>query len=825
MNKILLTLLASALTLTMSAQVPTRAYINNKYKGKLGLQHVRNLSDNQIQEITKHAHALPLPTKAETAKMLKEALASRPSKSKALKANANIVENYSAANYTAADTLLFESWESWIVDINEGITQGDFNWRPATWIHKSNFDADTYISEARFECPTWMCYQTDGYYVPYATDGDAVMLCMAGNEVKGSDGQTIIAPAPEQDEWLASPVVSNIQATNFLSFDLAFTPLYTHLFTAEGNKIDLTRIAYDLEVLVTTNTRATAITESNYECIFKLSDIVDEMLKTVDVNDEKDQTTLNTLRWQHFKVSLEKYAGKNIRVAFRYKGKQAGNIMLDAVRVSDMLPVAMFDKPEGSFYFGFSTDARLSMTKDVLMPAYTETTWKNYSNDDVDSFDWTYNVNGENGQSSEKDLIMSAVKPSTIYWPTLVTTSGIRGDKYCGGTDMNGDNKIDPTEAGTAKVGGDGVLTYNTETGPLRVDFGLGNYDPTKQFWLGELTTDGKVFAFGSGSQSFWANMTDYAYNAVAGIANFFDKPAAPYVFNRVTLPLGAWANWGADIVCTVYKANELPGGGLVITDQVLGQAITQQADNIQSSEGYILSFNFPNVMIVDTPICISITGLDNDMLMEFAPLTQALNHDSKMGYAFVILKNQSNGNQWWCEIAGALKALEGPGNMEVSHAIGMNAIFPYLHSNDGDVFNASVDGDKKSFDIDSYWYPEKENEQALDGWTIECSDSWVKATSTIDKEAQKAGVDITAEALPAGMAGRSATVTIKALGCEETITVVQGDASAINGVTGGAISRTNGAYTISGQRVNSKNATNGLFIIKKGNKYVKVLK
>lgn len=821
MNKILTTLLASAMSLTMSAQAPSHAYLNNIYKGKLGLHHARNLSDAQIQEITKHAHALPLPTKAETAKMLKEAMASRPSKAKAQKTNANIVERYSAANYTAADTLMSESWESWIIDVNEGTTQG-FNWRPATWLHKSNLDADTYISEARYECPTWMCYQTDGYYVPYATDGDAVLLCMAGDEVKGSDGETVIAPAPEQDEWIASPVVSSIQATNFLSFDLAYTPLYTHLFAAEGDKIDLSRIAYDIEVLVTTSTRATTINESNYKCIFKLSDIVDEMMNGIDVTDESALTTLRTLRWQHFKVSLADYAGQNIKIAFRYKGKQAGNVMLDAVRVSDMLPVAMFDKPEGSFYFGFSTEAHLSYSKNVLMPAYKETKWTNYSNDDVDSFTWNYTINGQSGTSSEKDLILPGVKPSSIDWPTLQANAGIRGDQYNGGLNLKVNGQIIPSKNGVAKVGGDGNLTY--KDGSV-VDFGVGNFDPTKLHWLGDVSNGNGVFAFGSGSQSFWADMTNYAYNAVHGIANFFDKPAATYVFNRVTLPLGYWESWGATLVCTVYKAEEIEGGGLAITDEVLGQTTADQATPIPTSQGFVLSFNFPNVMTVDTPIAISITGIDNDNLFKFAPITQALNHDSNMGYAFVILKNQGNGNQWWCELAGALRALEGPGNMQVSHAMGLNAIFPYLHSNDGDVFNVSVDGEKKSFDIDSYWYPEKKDAQSLDGWTIECSDSWVKATSTIDLDAQKAGVDITAEALPAGMAGRTATVTIKALGCEETITVVQGDATAINGINSNVLSRSNGAYTISGQRINSADAKNGLFIVKKGNKFVKVLK
>lgn len=823
MNKILTTIIASAMSLSMSAQgVPSHAYLNNMYKGKFGLHQVRNLSDAQIDEINKHAHNHALPTKAETAKMFQQALASRPSKAKAQKANPNIVERYSAANYSAADTLMFDSWESWILDVNEGTTQGDFNWRPSTWLHKSNLNADTYISEERGDCPTWMCFWPDGYYVPYATDGHAVMLCMAGNEVKGSDGETVVAPAPEQDEWIASPVVSNVQATNFLSFDLAYTPIFSHLFADEDNKLDLTRLAYDVEVFVTTSTRGTTINESNYTCIFKLSDIVDEMLKDIDINDETALTTLRALRWQHFKVSLADYAGQNIRVAFRYKGKMAGNIMLDAVRVSDMLPVAMFEKPEGSFYFGFSTDARLNFNKFALMPAYTDMKWKNYSNDDVDAFAWRYNVNGESGTSSDRDLIMSAVGPGQITWPTLQANAGLRADEYKGGTDVDVNGTIMHSDAGLAQVGGGGIIDYGDGQS---FDFGVGTFDATKLYWHGELQPGSNMYIFGTGSSSFWAAMTNYEYNSVAGIANVFEKPAAPYVFNRVTLPLGAWSNWGADIVCTVYEAKELPGGGLEITDNVLGQVTANNATTIPGGGIFMLAFNFPNVMTIDTPICISITGLDNANLFDFTPLTQALNHDNNMGYSFVILKNQGTGREWWCEIAGMLAAFEGAGNMQVSHAIGMNAIFPYLHSNDGDVFNASADGETKSFDINSYWYPEKKDAQSLDGWTVECSDSWVKATKTIDNVAKKGGIDITTEALPAGMTGRTATVTIKALGCEETITVVQGEASGINGINSDVLQRANGAYTISGQRINSANAKNGLFIVKKGNKFVKVLK
>lgn len=819
MKRFLVGLLTTTMAIGASAQAqPMQASLTqNMYKGKLGLSHVRNLSDAQLQAIGNRNGALALPTKAEAAKMIQNAR-----KAKTKKGMARIIANgpeaiIATGKYKESDFLLKESFESW-----DGRT---FNWRPAGWTHFSNFDPETYISEAEGECPTWMAYETDGYYAPYATDGNFVLLCMNSSEKKGADGTTILAPAPQQDEWMVSSTVNNVQASNYLSFDLAFTPLYSHLFAddPENPEVDLDRLAYDVEVLVTTSTRSATNDEKQYTRIFKLSDITTPMIDREDLTEEI-VAQLMGMRWQHFKLSLKEYAGKNIRIAFRYKGTKAGAVLLDAIRVSDMLPVALFDRPNGSFYWGFSTDARLNFSKNVLMPAYIETVWKNYSNVDCETMAWRYNVNEASGTSSDYNLTMPAANPGFTTWPTLQANAGMRADEYNGGQDITVQGQNIHSDNGTAKIGGDCVMTYDLNGTATKVDFGVGNFDATKLYWLGEISETGGAYAFGSGSGAFWASMTNNQYSDVRGIANVFEAPAAPYVFNRVTLPMGAFFNLGATIVCTVYEAKELENGGIEVTDNVLGEATT--VDGIQISGGFMLSFDFANIMTITTPICIKISGFDNSNLLECAPLTQAKNHDNNNGYAFVILKNMSSGGEWWAEIAGALSAVEGSGNMEVSHCIGMNAIFPYLHSNDGDIFDASKTGETKSFDIDSYWYPEKlDAGDQLNGWTVTCSDSWVKAKVTLDKTAQKAGIDITADAIPSGIAGRKATVTIKALGCEETITVTQGEVSGIEGVTVNGFTTAAGTYNISGQRISNNKAKNGIFIENRGGKFVKVLK
>lgn len=813
MRKVLLSLAAIATALSISAQTtPMQSNLaKGLYHGKLGLQHIKRISDAQLTEANKHYGAKPTPSKAEIAAMIKKTISNNASHQSS---EQQIAERISAAHYTASDTLMWESWESW-----DGNT---FGWVPSSWRRFSNLDESVYINEGTGSCPTWMAFEADGYYVPYATNGRTALLCLYGEEILAADGQTVIAPIPDQDEWIVSPTVSSVKGTNYLSFDVAFTPIYTYLQgTSEEPSFDYEHINYDLEVLVTTDTRSASNNESKYTCLFRLSDVVSDLFSKINPDDEQTITSLLMMRWQHIKLPLTEYDGRNVRVAFRYKGKQGGAIMLDAIRISDLLPVAMFDRPEGSFYMGFSDDARLNYQKSIVMPAYTPTVWTNYSNDDAESFVWRYNAGGESATSTDRDLLLPSLVPGQVNWPTLQSNAGLRADEFNGGCDVVVQGQTVHSNNGTAKVGGDARIYYE---GGVNINFALGNFDPTKLFWLGEISNSGGAYAFGTGSDAFWANMTDAKYNKVSGIANVFDAPASTYVFNNVSIPLGNYFNLGANLYCTVYEARDLGNGGMEVTDNVLGQAMA--SESVPVSGGHMLTFNFPNVMIVDTPIAISITGIDNSSVIDFAPLSQALNHDSDNGYAFVLLKNQSTSDVWWCEIAGALSSVEGTGNMEISHCMGMNAVFPYLHSNSGDVFEANTSGETKSFDMDSYWYPvQKDAADQLNGWKIECSEPWVRASYSIDEEAQKAALVITADAMGGGTMGRSATITVKATGCQEVITVTQGNPDAINSPVMNINSSESGTFNLAGMRINSSNAKGGLFIEKKNGKYIKVIK
>lgn len=795
-SAVLLSLAASAQSLNTSLQV-INSLKANRYNKQVSRFDILNQSDKQIQEIGEKTSACGLPSKASAQKMLKEAMKKNP----VLRRQAP-AKTQNKAKYTANDTIFFDSFEGWKGDVMPWLPSN-----PNTWSTKSNIEDMTAYTRNDL-CPTWTVFEGDGYYIPYATHGYQFLVCMFADDVYSADGKTLIAPAPMQDEWIVSPTINAVSATNYLSFDINYSPWSTHFFLENNDSVfDRTRVAYDVEVLITTNTRTASYDPEKYTCVYKLSTEVDKEIANVNLDDKNAVAKLLYMNWRHVQIPLKDYDGSNIRVAIRYTGTKGGSVLIDDFRVSDLLPVALYDRPEGSFYLGYSNESAVLYAKYALMPAYCKSVWTNYSNDDAETFEWRYNVNGISGTSTERDLVMPAAKPGPfVNWPTLQADAGRRSDVYQGGT-----------YAGI-KAGGNGSLYLDESVGT--VNFNLGNWDPTKFNWYGPV---GEGSVFGTGGGAFWAQMSNGAYNNVTGIANVFDAPTAPYVFNTVCQGFDDYFNLGATLACTVYKATDLGGGNLQIEDEVIAQTTVCQ-DNAARDGGHMLVFTFKEPLVIDCPIAISIEGLDETNVITAKPLAQALNHDNEKGYGFVLLRT-AKGGITWIEIAGAMKQNEGAGNMAMSFCMGMNVTFPYVKSNDGDVFEVSKDGGNKSFDIETYFNPNGAGSDAVDPkWKVTCSDSWFKAETIVNEAAQTVSLKITADALPSNVEGRTGTVKITALGCEETITVLQGNAAtAIESVNG--FNNNEGTYTLSGLRINSADAKHGVFVEKKNGKFIKVIK
>ena len=794
-RKILMSLSVSVLSLVAMAQTQTtletcpRGAVSlgvSQYNRPLGLNNFKNLPDQMLQQVGACVSAKGVPTKAQAQRLLKSSLPAKAvRKSQAKNAPAT------RANYVASDTLFWESFEGW--------DKETMPWLPTVnkWSTQSNIsDLTPYLTNS--SCPTWTCYEGDGYYVPYAQDGSQMLVCMYGGEAYAADGTTVVAPAPKQDEWLVSPAVNGIDAEHYLSFDICYSPWQSHYFI-EGNDtmFDRNRTSYNVEVLVTTNTRSVSFDADSYTKVYDLTTEVDKQIDATDMNDNEAVARLLYMEWRHVQIPLSEFAGKNVRIALRYTGSKGGSILIDAIRVSELLPVAKYDLPEGAFSWGFSENAMLFSTiKMGLVPAYVPTLWKNYSNADAKSYVWNYvDADGKESSSTDCDLLMPGQPSSNLLDLPVLTSTGDKRSDQCG--------------SGMFKVGGNAVYAQEG----LVENFYVGNYDPTKQYWTGEISTVGtqKAYAFGSGSGSFYGSLSNYRYNAVDGIGNFYEAPAAPYVFNTVMLPLGEFFHVGATLACTIYKVEN----GNQVTDEVIAQATVE--DGIQIAGGWFLVFNFKENIVVDDAIFVLIDGFSQANVIDIAPLSQALNHDSDKSYAFVKL-NTSTGGFAIVDVSNLLAGLEGSSNMCVSHCIGMNAVFPYLHSLDGNVFVASDKGETKLFEIDSYWNPAD--------LTVTTDAQWVKAEPVVDELNQTFSIKITVDALPTDAKEGVAEVKISGTACEEVITVLQGEAvTAIGGVQAGGKSTLNGTFSLSGQRLDGTSQTPGLYLMKKNGKYVKVLK
>lgn len=715
---------------------------------RVGLSHKLNLSKSDIKSIGEACTPYGYPSMDKVAAALN---GRNISSAKSRIATAGNIAPATRTSYTEADTILWESFEEW---------DESFNWMPSDWTEFSASENTTSASTGYNT--TWQVFQTDGYYAPYATDGQYVAMVQYGYDMYDEDS-TLIQTAPEQDEWIVSPAITDIQESNFLIFDLAYAPISLHLFYENNEEaIDFERTSFDIEVLVTTSARRPSNDESTYTSVFKLSEIVKQQIDEA-IKDSTKMAALMNFKWNHFALPLKDFTGENIRVAFRYKGKEGGTTLLDAVRVSDKLPIANYATPAGSFFYGFSTNGLLiTEAKYSLLPADRKSVWKNMSNNDSETFEWTYALPEDletlNGKSTERDLVIPANRASGFYKMPELTASTLKRsdtDNIEGMYKFGGNSAFDDGNGGTVLLG-------------------MTNWDPTKSYWWGQIT-DGK-YLFGTGAEVFFGQ-TEGLTGKVTGVANYYDKPTSPYVLTSVWLPLYKCQSLSKNLRfnCTIYRVETEEDGTTIITDEVIANTYTTAGNVSLTSNGiYFMTFNFDEPVIVDEAVMIYIDGFQQKNILEIAPFAQPLPHDSDINYALLSLET-TNSSYILYPLEGLITNADGIGNAKSSFCIHSNAIYPYLYSVDGYTFEAPDAGGNKTFTCDTYFSPED--------WTIEGMPEWATLEKTLDEATGTVALKFTAEALPSGTEGRSANVKITSLCNDITFTILQG--SAITGIQG----------------------------------------
>ena len=634
-----------------------------------GLQHKLTLSQQDVQALATMQHK-PSPS-ART--LIKGTTA---------KGKARAPKTARRSAYTAADTIYFDSFEDW-----DGTTWAYIN--SSNWTRYSNC-AD-YISEVNGYCPTWMAYETDGQIAPYATHGSMLAMVMNGYNEWNADSTVLVTPAPKQDEWIVSKLIpTKISAHNYLSFDIAYMPYTFYYIESYENGehtayIDRDSLAFDVEVLISKNMRTPSNRPENYTMMWKASDDVAPLFADLHSGDDiSTNDTLMGFHWHHVQIPLSEFEDSNIRVAFRYKGENGGTILLDNVRISNLLPTALYDIPEGAFYYGMSIDGYYEKTSpNTLLPAGVKTIWQSYSNSDSQEFEWTSWNKGDNNTSNSRITTQETLTADrnnfgyTMPYPTLtVRAEGGNNDSY--------------TRGGFVRFGGD--TQWETD-GTTRL-YGATNCDLTKQYWT---ASSGSNYAFGAPSKAIWEGILDlnneHLTGKVCGILNLYDKPASPYTISQIWMPLGAFSTMTNNITftCDIHRAildetkGYIPSAEPIVTTTCTGKTVK---DHYRKTKFYSLNFELSQPLTVGEAIFIYIHGFEDNNVTTIAPYAQAQGHDSGKNYAYLSFQTTDNSRDVR-PISKLMKNANGVGFAASSFLISTDAYFPEVTYIEGD-----VDGD-----------------------------------------------------------------------------------------------------------------------------------
>ena len=651
----------------------------------LGLQHKLTLGKEDIRALANLQHKSAPSART----LVKGTGRSTNSKTQKLSSLPSSRRAASKSAYAAADTVFFDSFEDW-----DGTTWAYIN--SSNWTRYSN--CIDYISEANGDCPAWMAWQTDGDLTPFPSHGLTVAMVMNGYNVWNADSTVLVTPAPDQDEWIVSRLISTkVTASNYLTFDIAYMP-YTFYFVEtyengiHDSYIDRDSLVFDVEVLISKNMRTPSNREENYTKVWQASDDVAPLFANLHSGDDiSANQELMGFHWHHVRIPLSEFEGSNIRVAFRYKGRNGGTILLDNVRMSDLLPVAGYDIPEGTFYFGMSVDGYYETTSpNALIPAGVKTIWPNCSNADSQSCEWLSWNKGDDcttgsGATNTRLTTLPTLTAAPNQWgssmpyPTLtVYAEGGRSNSY--------------SRDGFVKFGGGTELTVD---GTTRV-YGATNCDLTKQYWT---ASSGSNYAFGAPSEAIWKNMqagdAEKLTGKVCGIANLCEKPAVPYTFSKVWVPLSAFSTMtnATTFQCDIHRVTLDDQGNYIMSPDVIASSsctAKDVKDNYRKLKLYSLIFDFAEAVTVGEPVFIYIHGFENKNVNTLAPYAQAQGHDSGRNYAYLALQRE-DGTHSVRPLSTLLRNADGKSHAASSFLINIDATFLDITFTEGD-----IDGDGK---------------------------------------------------------------------------------------------------------------------------------
>ena len=543
-----------------------------------------------------------------------------------------------AAAEEAQSTPFYENFESW-----DGTT---YDWIPEGWTDVSKVNPPNTPPADRGINPTW---QVESPSWDVSIDGN-YFARIANHYYTDKETNTIVNKP--QDEWLITPAMT-LTEQNWLYFYLCYHPGWVFF---DSKNYTFTSLNNVMEVHVSADDGATW--DKLWSCL--------EDAQKYSTNELWSSLASITGTWIPVRLSLEKYSGKTVKIAFRYVGNCGESMVIDAVAVRQPKPQAYYTMPFGSFYSGFDVNQSLPEKNNLLCAPFSRLTFYNCSNIECETFKWTYiNDDGESATTEDMDLEVH-YEPGIYDVPSLHATTGV------------GSTSEFKLDCDFIKAGGSNTV----ETADGKIEYGACNYNSKKGI---SYYTAGGSFLFGSGSDNFWTSYIGMSGVKVklTALCNYFPAPTHSYCFNKVWVSAIAFTE--PDAVFTLEIKKVLSNGSidsepLAIAHCNGSQIVTVKRDGVTYAT---LPFDLKEYLTVDTGLLMTLKGFDDaSTISEFAVLNQYVPNADGSNYAYVVLTGYKD-NMTDDLMIPASHIKSSAGALCTSLCFNINANFTWLECND----------------------------------------------------------------------------------------------------------------------------------------------
>lgn len=549
----------------------------------------------------------------------------------------------------------------------------------------------------------------------------------------------------------------------------------------------------------------------------------------------------------------------------------------NAKRRADATLKAWYNRPAGSFYRSMTSGLSAFYNAMIWNPFLKDVTYTNASTG-AKSYSWQwqqYDTDVDSftvRNSTATNLVINTQVRESALAPALTAINGSNTDVYKMTGHYYDDQKNTTKDYET-------VVVYNSDpVATMTEDYKSENMTAyLSPKWFSAGTRQGQSRGVGAfkgakdadgNTNGLWFGRNWSGWN---GMAMYVEKPASRYALRGLQVAYTSYKGTGdATLTARLYKVHKVASniGGLdsLVLDDLMGTA-TATLDTTMAEYG-LLPFTFQEVeaglpydvtLDIDYAYAIVLSGYDNDNIDSWTMLISYDQYDEGYGqHGYMLHINDKDSITAEYGLDNFFKEPLGV----TAPSIFLDVEYPvldfwYVNPKTGEPIGKNVEFAANGGKNDVEFF----STHASDEWTVADKDgndlpSWLTYTlsdsTANDEYTGHSHMVLTAEALPAGVTGRAATVKVSYPGAEQFVYVTQGNVSGVNQVATSnvvvrvengdfVVNATAGAqakvYNVAGQLVreatlsegsnviDGQSLSNGVYLVKIGNKTVKVVK